>query len=185
MTTVIQAMLLNKDAIKKIIGDDSFNKWSIILTTLIGVVYGFVAFLNIPGELVDFDSNVLRFVALIVVILVSILMVYVTKLGLAFLLWAGGRAFGGPGLFRILNRVTSIALFPIILGSPAIVAINFQTNISVIMSIVLTFSIFWMYLISVKSVELTQKIKTWKAYLAVIISFIFFISVYYIILPTS
>ncbi|WP_243292029.1 YIP1 family protein [Bacillus sp. FJAT-47783] len=183
LSLIFQTLLLNKESISKIVHSENYSKWATIFTLLVGVCYGLVFYTYIPADYIKFDSQLLQVFAFSFVLVLGIFMIFITRVGLSFLLWAGGRAFGGPGLLRVLNRLTSFAIVPIIIGFPAIISFSTGSNTSVFMYILLIISLVWIYLILVKVIEVSQNLKAWKAYSATLIALVFFTSVYYLVLP--
>lgn len=185
LSSIFQTLLLNKESISKIVDSEAYSKWATIFTLFVGVCYGLIFYMHMPATYIKFDSQLLQMMAFLFVLLLGIFMVFMTRVGLSFLLWAGGRAFGGPGLLRVLNRLTSFAIVPIIIGFPAIISFSTGSNTSTFMYILLIISLVWIYLILVKVIEVSQNLKAWKAYSATLIALIFFTSVYYLVLPPA
>lgn len=185
LSSIFRAILLDKEATEKLASNESYNKWAFIFTFIVGACYGSVIYFRVPEEYITFDSSILQSVVYLFLILSGTGMVYLTRLGLTLLLWAGGKAFGGKGFMGIINRLTAFALVPSIVGLPSVVALSTGEQLSLIMIILLLISLIWMYFVSVRFIQITQKINTWKAYGAVLIAFLFFSSVYYLTLPPA
>ncbi|MCF6139076.1 YIP1 family protein [Pseudalkalibacillus berkeleyi] len=185
LSTIFNTLLLKKESISTIIQSEVYSRWAAIFTLLVGVCHGIISYFQMPSAYIEFDSPVLQSIAFLIVILIGIFMVFITRVGLTFLLWAGGKAFGGPGLLRVLNRLTSFAIVPIIIGLPAITSINAGNSGNVLLNSLLFIALIWIYFISVKIIEVSQNLNKWKAYSAALFAFIFFASVYYIIIPPA
>lgn len=185
LSVIFKAILLHKDSISEITRSASYKIWANIFIVMIGIMYGVISYIYMPSELFLFETNLLKSLMIIVIIIISLFMVFLTRLCLTFLLWAGGRAFGGPGLLSKLSPLTSFALIPTIIGFPSVVYLNNGESLSFVMIATLFFSIIWVFLFSTKVIEVTQNFQKWKAYTAVFAVFIFFASVFYITLPPT
>lgn len=185
LSSIFQAIFLDKEAAEKLASNETYNKWAFIFTFVVGTCYGSAIYLRVPEEYITFDSSILQSAVYLFLLLAGTGMVYLTRLGLTLLLWAGGKAFGGPGVMGIINRLTAFALVPSIVGLPSIAALSNGEELSMILAILLVISLLWMYFVSVRFIQITQKLKAWKAYGAVMVAFIFFSSVYYLILPPA
>jgi hypothetical protein len=155
--------------------------YSRLVILIVGLGYGAFAIFANASYIISFESPILRRVVVPLFFLVfGLLTVMITKFGLTLLLWAGARGFGGPGRMRQLNLFASIAVAPGLLGVPFLVVGGGS-----ILLVPLVFGVGWMYLICVKILEVTQEFQGVKAYLSVLAVFIFFASIYYIIVPTG
>lgn len=155
--------------------------YSRMITLIVGLGYGIFSIIANYSYILSFESSMLRIgIVPSLFLLFGLLTVIITKLGLTLLLWAGAKGFGGPGRLRELNNFVSIALIPGLLGVPFLVGAG-----GLILVVPLILGIGWMYLICVKILEVTQEFQGMKAYLSVLAVFIFFASVYYMIMPTG
>ncbi len=184
---IFKALTLDKEAIRQL--SDPNSNWKLIsafITFLLGIFYGFTS-ITINSELIaSFETPVLRETVVPGLFLFfGIVMIFITKIGFSLLLWAGARGFGGPGYLGVLYRNTSIALIPSIMALPAFISLQVGAPLTFLMVLFLALSITWMYLIFVKILEVTQSLVAWKAYVAMVLVFIFFTSVYYIVTPPS
>lgn len=184
---LLRALLLDKGAIEQLSAPEThFKGYSSIITIILGLLYGFTA-MNINSELIkSFETPILRNIYIPVLFVFSgYLMMLLTKIGLALLLWAGSRGLGGGGFLAILYQNTTIALIPTVIALPAFITLQAGTPLSILMLISIGVALIWIYLVSVKIVEVVQQFVPWKAYVAVLLVFIFFTSIYYIILPPT
>lgn len=184
---IFKALTLDKEAIQQL--SDPNSNWKLIsafITFLLGIFYGFTS-ITINNELIaSLETPLLRETIVPGLFLFfGIVMVFLTKIGFSLLLWAGARGFGGPGYLRILYRNTTIALIPTVMALPAFISWQVGVPLTFFMVIFLAFSLTWMYLIFVKILEVTQGLVPWKAYVAILLVFIFFTSVYYIVTPPA
>ncbi len=155
--------------------------YSRMILLIVGLGYGIFSIIANANYIISFESPMLRRVIVPSLFVVfGLLTVIITKLGLTLLLWAGAKGFGGPGRMRELNNFVSVALVPGLLGVPFLVGAG-----GLILVVPLVLGIGWMFLICVKIVEVTQEFQGIKAYLSVLAVFIFFASVYYLIMPTG
>ncbi|QQK79096.1 YIP1 family protein [Salicibibacter cibi] len=177
-------IVLERDAYQTFMESQKASKYSRATLVMVGVIYGMMAVIANLQFLSGFDSLFLGFViAPFLLIALGILMAVVTKFGLTLLLWAGARAFGGPGRMKEVNQIVSISLLPGLLSAPFLIGIDILSLSLILVIIGLFFGIGWMYLICVRIIETTQQFSKAKAYLSVLASFVFFTSVYYLILP--
>jgi hypothetical protein len=184
---IFKALTLDKEAIQQL--SDPNSNWKLIsafITFLLGIFYGFTS-ITINNELIaSFETPLLRETVVPGLFLFfGIVMIFITKIGFSLLLWAGARGFGGPGYLRILYRNTSIALIPSVMALPAFISWQVGAPLTFLMVLFLALSITWMYLIFAKILEVTQPLVPWKAYVAILLVFIFFTSVYYIVTPPA
>ncbi|MGO4887363.1 YIP1 family protein [Anaerobacillus sp. MEB173] len=184
ITTILRTLIFDKHSIKEIIESPKWNKWSHFITLLLGLFYGYLNILHNRELIMSFETDFLRNILVPgFFILGGLLMLYITRFGLTLLLWAGAKGAGGPGYMAILNRLTAFALIPLIIALPAFMNINAGDSISTLGILTLVIGLAWMYLFCVKVLEVSQKISTTKAYIAVVFVFIFFISVFYMVTP--
>lgn len=185
VTLIFKALLLDKESIQQLSVPKSNWKWhSYIITILLGLFYGFTA-INSNSELIaTFETPMLRDLFIPGLFLFfGYLMMLVTKVGLALLLWAGSKGLGGTGFLGLLYRNSTIALIPSVIALPAFISFQVGTPLSTLMIVSIVISLLWIYFVSVRIVETVQQFVQWKAYVAVLIAFIFFMSIYYMILP--
>ncbi len=175
-------MILDEPTFRAFLNSPRALLMSRLMVLLIGIGYGAVSIASNTEYISSFESDALRnYIVPAIFVGFGILMVFLTKLCLSLLLWAGARGFGGPGLLKQLNRATPVALIPGLLGVPFLVGFgNGQMGIWILLVV----SVIWMYLISVRIIQATQNLSGTKAYLAVFASFVFLASIYYLIIPT-
>lgn len=184
---ILKALILDKGAIKEL--SDLNSNWkllSIIITLSLGLFYGITS-INVNSDIIQsFETPFLRDVFVPGLFLFfGILMILITKIGLSLLLWAGAKGLSGHGQLKILYRNTTIALIPSTIALPAFIAIQVGASLSFMMLISICIAITWIYLICTRVLLVTQQFVPWKAYTAVAFAFIFFISIYYIVLPPT
>lgn len=187
ITLIFRTLLLNKGAIVQLSAPEmNFRGYSSIITIILGLLYGFTA-ININSELIKtFETPVLREIYIPALFLVSgYFMMLLTKVGFTLLLWAGSRGLGGGGFLAILYQFTTIALIPSVIALPAFISLQAGTPLSMLMLVSIGLALIWIYLVCAKIVEVVQQFVPWKAYVTVLLVFIFFISIYYIILPPA
>lgn len=176
-------MILDKPTFRAFLNTPKILLMSRLLLLLIGIGYGVLSIVSNISYISSFESVVLKnFFVPAIFLGFGIIMVFITKLGLTFLLWAGARGFGGPGILKELNRATPVALLPGLLGVPFLVGIG---NGHIGIFLLLIVSVLWMYFISVRIIQTTQNLNGVKSYLSVLISFIFLASIYYLVVPTG
>ncbi|HBW34620.1 YIP1 family protein [Desulfosporosinus sp. BICA1-9] len=185
ITLIFRILQLDKGAIEKLSAPEThFRGYSSVISVLLGLLYGFTA-ININLEFIrTFETPILRQVFIPAVFLFSgYIMMLLTKVGLTLLLWAGSRGLGGGGFLAILYQITTIALIPSIIALPAFISLQAGTPLSMLMLVSIGVALIWIYFVCAKIVEVVQHFVPWKAYVAVLLAFIFFMSIYYIILP--
>ncbi len=185
ITLIFRTLLLDKRAIEQLSAPEThFRGHSSIITILLGLIYGFTAIILNSEFIRTFETPILRQVFIPAVFLFSgYIMMLITKVGLTLLLWAGSRGLGGGGFLAILFQNTTIALIPSVIALPAFISLQADTPLSMLMLISIGVALIWIYLVCVKIVEVVQQFVPWKAFVAVLLAFIFFISIYYILLP--
>ncbi|PYZ95546.1 hypothetical protein CR205_18625 [Alteribacter lacisalsi] len=161
-------------------------KHSKLLSQLIvfglGLAYGAAGIAANAGFIASFEGDLLRNVLVpLIFLFFGLLSAWITKIGLTVLLWAGARGFGGPGRMAHVYRAASVALIPGILALPLLTGMN--VNWLTILAMI--FGVAWMFLICVRIHEATQGFGGWKAYAAVFAAFVFFASIYYLVMPTG
>ena len=187
-----------KERVSKMVGkmvalnDSSFRSFlelpktqlvSNLLLFIVGLGYGAISIASNASYIASFDSALLQnFIVPAIFILFGLLMAFITKIGLALLLWAASKGFGGKGLLRDINRMAPVALFPGLLGAPFLVGAG---NDHPLTYLLLAAGVVWMYLVCVKIIKTTQSFPTTKAYLAVLTAFVFLASVYYLMIPPA
>ncbi|WLR50138.1 hypothetical protein LC040_12715 [Bacillus tianshenii] len=183
---VLQAILLKDASLQNIAQNEKFNTLSNLANLALGVAYGLFTILINYDYIQSFQTEMLRTIFIPLFFITSgIIMMFITKVGFMFLLWAGSRAFGGPGLMRVLNRMTGFILIPGVFALPAFVHFSKGSTPSVIALIAMIFALVWIYMLAVKSLIVSQNLAAWKAYIAVIAVFTFFTSVYYLVIPPA
>lgn len=151
-----------------------------LIVVMLGILYGLTGIAANAAFIASFESAILRnAIVPLIFILFGLFSVWLTRLGLAVLLWAGAKGFGGPGKISELNRTAGVALIPGIMALPALTGMS----AGLLITIALIIGVIWMYFICVKIHEVTQGFAPWKAYGSVFAVFIFFASIFYIIMP--
>ncbi|TMW70197.1 hypothetical protein FGB90_18260 [Alteribacter natronophilus] len=148
----------------------------------LGLAYGAAGIAANAGFIAGFEGDLLRnLIVPLIFLFFGLLSAWITKIGLTVLLWAGARGFGGPGRMAAVHRAASVALIPGILALPLLtgMAVNALTIVTMLIGVA------WMYLICVRIHETTQGFAGWKAYAAVLAAFVFFASIYYLVMPTG
>ncbi|MBF6634427.1 hypothetical protein QL992_08775 [Microbacterium sp. APC 3898] len=187
-----------KERVSKMVGkmvalnDSSFRsflelpktQWvSNLLLLIVGIGYGAISIASNASYIASFDSALLQnFIVPAIFILFGLLMAFITKIGLALLLWAGSKGLGGKGLLRDINRAAPVALLPGLLGAPYLAEAG---NGHLLVYVLLAIGVVWMYLVCVKIIKTTQSFTAKKAYLAALAAFVFLASVYYLIIPPA
>lgn len=152
-----------------------------LILLLVGIGYGAISIASNASYITSFDSSFLKNVIVpLIFLLFGILTAYLTKYGLALLLWAGAKGIGGKGLLRQINTVVPVALVPGLLAVPFMT--GFTSNVATVLLLIV--GVIWMYLISVKAVKAIESFHSIKAYVAVLFAFLFFASIYYLIVPS-
>lgn len=174
---VLRMIALDRGAFEMYLQSDKRTYYSRIILILIGVAFGLIAILLNRSVITSFDSLLIG-MAIVPTLLVclGILMVIVTKFGLTLILWAGARGFGGPGKMREVNRSMPVVLIPGVLGVPLL--IEYANSFLIVAFLV---GMVWMYLMCVRVMEVTQQFQRTRAYLSVAMSFLFFVSIYYLV----
>ncbi|WP_096201381.1 YIP1 family protein [Bacillus sp. FJAT-45350] len=179
---IFRSLLVDRDAMKELSESPKFNKWCLLIILLVGIIYGLFSIQHNAEYILSFESDFLRNIVVPGIFIIGgVIMVLLTRLVFSLLLWAASRGFGGPGGLGSLNRMTTVVMVPSIIAMPAFIASNF--TLLGISSIII--ALIWMYIISVRSLAVTQAFVSWKAYAAISVIFIFFISIYYIVIPPA
>ena len=154
-----------------------------ILLLIVGLGYGAISIASQASYISSFDSALLQNILVpIIFIVFGILTAFITKVGMAALLWAGSKAFGGTAKYRAISLVIPVALLPGLLGAPQLAGLGdgaFWVNLLMIIGVV------WMYLVNVKIIQVVQGFTATKAYLSAGMAFLFLASVYYLVIPAS
>lgn len=185
-----------KERVSKMVGkmvalnDSSFRSFlelpktqlmSNLVLLMVGLGYGAISIASNASYIASFDSALLQnFIVPAIFILFGLLMAFITKIGLALLLWAGSKGLGGKGLLKDINRAAPVALLPGLLGAPYLTGAG---DGHPLIYLLLIAGIVWMYLVGVKIIKTTQNFTAKKAYLAALIAFVFLASVYYLMIP--
>jgi hypothetical protein len=180
-------LVLDKEAIQQLSEPNSnWKLLSMCITVLLGLFYGYTAISINSETIASFETPLLRDTVVPGLFLFfGYLMMLITKIGLSLLLWAGSRGLSGPGLLKILYRNTTIALIPSVIALPAFISLQVGSTLTTLMQLSIVVSIIWIYLICSRIVEVTQQFVPWRAYVAVLLAFIFYMSIYYIVLPPA
>ncbi|HBV87488.1 MAG TPA: hypothetical protein DEF42_12725 [Desulfosporosinus sp.] len=185
ITLVFRSLLLDKGAIAELSAPETNSRgYNSIISILLGLSYGFTA-LNLNSELIKtIETPILRDGLIPAVFFFSgYIMMLLTKVGLTLLLWAASRGLGGGGFLAILYQNTTIAVIPSVIALPAFISLQAGTPLSMLMLFSIGVALIWIYFICAKIIEVVQQFAPWKAYVAVLLVFIFYISIYYIISP--
>ncbi len=154
-----------------------------ILLLIVGVGYGAISIASQASYISSFDSALLQnFLVPAIFIIFGILTAFITKVGMAALLWAGSKALGGSAKYRAISLVTPVALLPGLLGAPHLAGLG---DGSLGVNLLLLIGVVWMYLVSVKIIQTVQGFTATKAYLSAGMAFLFLASVYYLVIPAS
>ncbi|OED33382.1 hypothetical protein BHE17_13295 [Planococcus maritimus] len=154
-----------------------------LLLLIVGLGYGAISIASQASYISSFDSGLLQnFLVPAIFIVFGILTAFITKVGMAALLWAGSKALGGTVKYRAISLVTPVALLPGLLGVPHLAGVG---NGAWWVSLLLIIGVVWMYLISVKIIQAVQGFTAKKAYLSVMMAFLFLASIYYLIVPAG
>ncbi|MCT8139578.1 YIP1 family protein [Anaerobacillus sp. CMMVII] len=184
---IFKALILDKEAIQQL--SEPKSSWKLLsmcITVLLGLVYGYTAISINSETIASFETPILRQTIVPGLFLFfGILMILITKVGLSLLLWAGSKGLSGRGLLGVLYRNTTFALIPSVIALPAFISLQVGTPMTPLMFTTMIVAVLWIYLICSKVVEVTQQFVPWRAYVAVLLAFIFYISIYYIVLPPS
>ncbi|WP_209122878.1 YIP1 family protein [Alkalihalobacillus sp. BA299] len=182
----IRTTLLNNGSIAELTTSPKWNIWGHLVTILLGVIYGLFSIQQNIEYITSFDAEFLKDIVIPgFFIIAGIIMVFLTRVALSLLLWAASRGFGGPGLLGQLFRLSAGALIPSILAMPGFIAAGLEGAVPFIAIVGVILGIAWMYITCVRIVLVTQRFVPWKAYTAVLVIFIFFISIYYIVTPPA
>ena len=187
-----------KERVSKMVGkmvtlnDSSFQSFlelpkpqlvSNLLLLIVGLGYGASSIASNASYIASFDSGLLQnFIVPAIFILFGLLMAFITKIGLALLLWAGSKALGGKGLLRDINKAAPVALLPGLLGAPYLAG---GGDGHPLVYVLLAIGVVWMYLICTKIIKTTQSFTNKRAYLSALAAFVFLASVYYLIIPSA
>ncbi|PSL41547.1 hypothetical protein B0H99_102231 [Planomicrobium soli] len=154
-----------------------------LLLLATGVGYGAISIASNASYILSFDSTLLKvFIIPLVFLFFGLLMAFVTKIGLALLLWAGAKGLGGTGQLRAINLAVPAALIPGLLAVPYLAGAGKENGFVLLL---LLGGVVWMYLVSARIIQATQNFTTKKSYFAAFLSFLFLASVYYLITPTG
>lgn len=157
--------------------------WEVFLTFLIlGVFSAMISFIFDPAIKEDFSMAISPLIMLVVFVIVLILMAFMTffSYGILHLIL---KLFGAKGSFKDTFKFgMSISIFPslvfIVLG---ILPLFFQNNIilttvfSVIMFFIAIVFFIWTLIISGKIYSKVHDIALWKAIVAMLVPFVFFV----------
>lgn len=174
---------LDEPSFRSFLESPKTTKASNIMFLVAGAGYGAISIASNASYILSFDSALFKFFIVPLIFLVfGLLMAFVTKIGLALLLWAGAKGLGGKGLLRDINVSVPAALIPGLFAAPYLAG---DGNGNILVLLLLFFGVVWMYLVCVKIIQTTQNFTQKKAYLATFLAFLFLASVYYLIIPTG
>lgn len=186
LTTIVKGVFTDKEAFHQICESPKWNKWGLLVLFLLGAIYGSLSIRQHLDLISSFESDLLRlYLVPAALIVFGLFVVFLTRIGLTLLLWAASRGFGGPGNLGKLYRGSIIALTPIILAMPAFIANTAglpSTTLQVLLALV---GLAWLYILCVNVLLVTQQFATWKGYAGGLAIFIFFLCIYYIVLPPA
>ena len=173
---------LNETYFGAFLNSPNIKRISNLILLVTGVGYGAISIASNASYIANFDSPVLQnFLVPLIFVLFGLLTAFITKIGLALLLWAGAKGFGGKALFRDINLASPVAMLPGLLCVPYLAGWG---KGSLVVIILLVAGIVWMYFVSAKILKTTQNFTNKKAYLAAFFAFLFLASVYYIVVPS-
>ncbi len=183
---ITRSLFLNKKMIAELTASSQWNKWAMVMTIFLGIYYGITNIVINASLISSFETGILRNVLIpSMFILGGVMMIIITRLGFTLLLWAGAKGMGGPGLLGIIYRITGFAMFPFVLSIPILASMSQGNHINEISILIIILSFGWIYFYLVNAMKITQKFAQWKAYMAVLLVYLFFTSIYYIFLPTA
>lgn len=183
---ILRSLFLDQKVITELCHSSQWNKWSNIITIIVGLYYGiFNMMANLPF-ITSFESAFLRVIFVPVIFIIGgILMIFFTRFGFTLLLWAGAKALGGSGLLGAIYRITGFAMIPLLLSIPPFIALAQSGMYSLQLIIFISISLLWIYFYLVKAIKSIQQFKNVKAYSAVFLAYLFMTSVYYILVPLA
>ncbi len=154
-----------------------------LLLLIVGVGYGAISIASQASYISSFDSVLLQNIIVpLIFIIFGILTAFITKVGMAALLWAGSKALGGTAKYRAISLATPVALLPGLLGAPYLAGIG---NGAWWVDLFLVIGVVWMYLASVKIIQAVQGFTAKKAYVSAMMAFLFLASIYYLVIPAG
>lgn len=154
-----------------------------ILLLIVGLGYGAISIASQASYISSFESPLLQnLIVPGIFIIFGLLTAFITKVGMAALLWAGSKALGGTARYGTLSMATPVALLPGLLGAPHLAGVG---NGSLWVTVLVVIGVVWMYLVSAKIIQAVQGFTPAKAYLSALLAFLFLASVYYLIIPTN
>ncbi|RNF40125.1 hypothetical protein [Planococcus salinus] len=183
MKMVGKMITLNEPSFRSFLESPKTKVGSNLVLLIAGAGYGAISIASNASYILSFESMLLKAVIVpLIFILFGLLMAFITKIGLALLLWAGAKGMGGKGLLRDINSAVPAALLPGLLAAPYLTGAG-DGNILVLL--LLLGGVIWMYMVSAKIIQATQNFTATKAYLAAFLAFLFLASVYYLIMPAG
>lgn len=180
MMTVTHMLLLRPPAYQEYIETKNMLTWARILVIALGLVYGVIGIAANYSFIMEFDSPILRnALAPLLFLVFGLVTVWITRIGLGLLLWAGAKAFGGPGNLIEVSRFSAVAIIPGVFGFPLLTGAVYGWPAYLLSAAGLA----WMYLLCIHILQVTQQFSRGKAAGAAAAVFIFFGSVLYMFIP--
>ncbi|WP_342526982.1 hypothetical protein MKY84_00470 [Chryseomicrobium sp. FSL W7-1435] len=179
---IIHLLSLKDSAFKSFTSTEKSKVQGSLALLLTGLLYGVLLITANWSYILSFETPALRWAIVPLIFIVSgLMMAWLTRIGLTLLLWAGARGFGGEGVMSRIAPFVSISLLPGLLAVPLLT--GWQVNALGISLAVI--GVAWMFAIHWKTLQSTQRFSPIKAGIAAITVLIFFVSIYYLIVPTS
>lgn len=179
---ILHLLSLNDSAFEKFTSYEKSNVQGSLALLLAGLLYGTILIMANWSYILSFETPLLRTVVVPLIFIVSgLMMAWVTRIGLTLLLWAGARGFGGEGIMSRIAPFVSISLLPGILAVPLLTG-WVSNGIGIALSIA---GVCWMFAIHWKTLQSTQHFTPTKAALAAVTVLVFFVSIYYLVVPTG
>ncbi|WP_146159175.1 hypothetical protein [Alkalicoccus saliphilus] len=180
MMTVTHMMLLRPPAYQEYLETKNMLAWARILVILLGLVYGVLGIAANYSFIMGFDSPLLQnVIAPLLFLVFGMVTVWITRIGLGLLLWAGAKAFGGPGKLIEVSRFSAVAIVPGVLGFPLLTGAVYGWPAYILSAVGLV----WMFLLCTHILQVTQPFSRLMAAGASAAAFIFFGSILYMFIP--
>lgn len=179
---ILHLLTLNDTAFKNFSSHQKSSVWGSLALLLTGLLYGLILIVANWPYIMSFETPILKNGIVPLIFIVSgLIMSWLTRIGLTLLLWAGAKGFGGEGVMSNIRPYVSVSLVPGLLAVPLLTGWLTDT-----LGITLTIlGVTWMSLFFWKTLQTTQRFSGVKAALAAVTVIIFFVSIYYIIVPTG
>ncbi|MBM7707468.1 hypothetical protein JOD03_002415 [Chryseomicrobium aureum] len=179
---ILQLLTLRDSAFKNFSSSEKSHVQGGLVLLLTGLLYGSLLLIANRSYILSFETPALKWAIVPLIFMVSgLMMAWLTRIGLTLVVWAGARGFGGEGVMGRIRPFVSISLLPGLLAVPLLT--GWQMNA---LGIVLaTIGVFWMLIFHWKTLQTTQQFSKVKAGIAAITVFVFFVSIYYLVVPTG